>query len=68
MNLQKDKNYKKLCKEASKYCCWIHINPKKLQWICTSEKANRGIIVNRKICKDCLIKNKNSLNSKWREL
>jgi hypothetical protein len=56
------KEYKRLNNKAFQFCCWIHVNYKTLQWICTSDKANRGILVNRKKCEGCLIKNKNSGN------
>jgi hypothetical protein len=64
MNTRERRVYLKICKESSDYCCWIHINPKTLQWICTSEKANKGILVNKKLCDDCLLRNKNSGNTK----
>lgn len=47
-------------KELSEYCCWLHINPKTLKWICTCNKATKGIKVDKKKCDDCLMRNKNS--------
>jgi len=64
MNIRERKVYGKNCKEAAEYCCWIHVNPKNSQWICTSEKANKGILVNKSLCADCSLRNKNSGNTK----
>ncbi len=64
MNIQERKAYLKINKETSEYCCWIHVNPMTLQWICTCDKAKKGILVNKTLCNDCLLRNKNAGNTK----